>query len=110
MSETGLRVRELRIDIPNGRMTVHTEEFFEKARISPIRKMLKLLYASSQPRERLKEVRTWLDEQIAETNERQGYYARSYVNEKSTLSELEETYRQISCTKLMQMGGVVPIV
>ena len=54
----------IRFNIPNGRMEINLETFFQEARRPQIRKMLKQLSHSWPNEEQVREIREWLEEQI----------------------------------------------
>lgn len=54
----------IRFNIPNGRMEINLETFFQEARRPQIRKMLKWVSASWPNEGQMREIRSWLEEQI----------------------------------------------
>lgn len=56
----------IRFNIPNGKMEINLETFFQEARRPQIRKMLKWVRASWPDEENAREIREWLEERIQE--------------------------------------------
>ncbi|MEG0988696.1 MAG: hypothetical protein RSG54_08205 [Clostridium sp.] len=55
---------KIQFKIPNGRISINTEIFFSEARISNIRKMLKLWMNSSPEPQEVEALYSWLKVQI----------------------------------------------
>ena len=72
----------IRFDIPNGRMEINLETFFQEAGKTQIRKMLKLLSQSRPDEGQVREIRGWLEERIRVEKAGNGNWASRKLAEK----------------------------
>lgn len=85
----------IRFNIPNGRMEINAETFFQEAKISQIRKMLKWVRASWPDEENAREIREWLTGRKQDETDRAKAFAKKYVYCRTELAELKEMYERM---------------
>ena len=85
----------IRFNIPNGRMEINLETFFQEARRPQIRKMLKWVRASWPNEENAREIREWLTDRRQDETDRAKAFAKKYVDCRTELSELQEMYERM---------------
>lgn len=85
----------IRFNIPNGRMEINLETFFQEARRPQIRKMLKWVSASWPNEENTREIREWLTDRRQDETDRAKAFAKKYVDCRTELSELQEMYERM---------------
>lgn len=86
---------EIAFKIPNGTMRVNADVFFREARIGKVRKILKLFRNYGPAPSQVEELKSWLREQMQEGEAWKRMSAKSYMNAKTRLTELEETYQRM---------------
>lgn len=82
----------IEFDIPRGHMRIHADTFFEKAGMSQIRRMFKMLRESGLGDERRMEILVWLRDHVTEMHQRAADWAERYVDCSTRYKELEEQY------------------
>lgn len=85
----------IRFNIPNGRMEINLETFFQEARKAQIRKMLKWVSASWPNEENAREIREWLTDRRQDETDRAKAFAKKYVDCRTELVELQEMYERM---------------
>ena len=85
----------IRFNIPNGRMEINLETFFQEARRPQIRKMLKWVSASWPDEKNAREIREWLTGRRQDELGRAVDCAKLYVDEDIKWKQLKEQYRQM---------------
>ena len=85
----------IRFNIPNGRMEINLETFFQEARRPQIRKMLKWVRASWPNEENAREIREWLTDRRQDETDRAKAFAKKYVDCRTELAELQEMYERM---------------
>lgn len=70
----------IRFSIPNGRMEINLETFFQEARRPQICKMLKWVRASWPNEENAREIREWLTDRRQDETDRAKAFAKKYVD------------------------------
>lgn len=85
----------IKFNIPNGRMEINLETFFQGAGRPQIRKMLKWVRASWPNEENAREIREWLTDRRQDEKDRAVDCAKQYVDEDIKWKQLKERYRQM---------------
>lgn len=85
----------IKYNIPNGRMEIDLDTFFQEAKISQIRKMLKWVRASWPEEENAREIREWLTGRRQEEMDRAKTFAKKYMDCRTELAELQEMYERM---------------
>ena len=85
----------IRFNIPNGRMEINLETFFQEARKTQIRKMFKWVRASWPDEENAREIRGWLTGRRQDETDRAKTFAKKYVDCRTELAELQEMYERM---------------
>ena len=85
----------IKFNIPNGRMEINLETFFQGARKSQIRKIIKWVRASWPNAENAREIREWLTDRRQDETDGARVFAKKYVDCRTELAELQEMYERM---------------
>lgn len=85
----------IKFNIPNGRIEINLETFFQGARKPQIRKMLKWVRDSWPNEENIREIREWLTDRRKDETDRAKAFAKKYVDCRTELAELQEMYERM---------------